>query len=197
MSNKINEFVKQKFPRLGTNKAREIMRLLFELSKVGILPDAALSGVEPSNYADIKNHLLKLRYPQNFNSSPHKNFYLPKFNIDPSLEVKPKQINFGKFLPENIYYDTSSGSSYLLSKAKKLYPQANFKEIENLKTFQKNNKFTTASYNDRRKNLFIVEEKFDFFKPCPCTKGVKCCGYSIINTGFGCLYDCSYCFLQG
>ncbi len=31
---------------------------------------------------------------------------------------------------------------------------------------------------------------------CPCTRGVLGCGYHVINTCFGCLYDCTYCFLN-
>ena len=50
---------------------------------------------------------------------------------------------------------------------------------------------------NRKENLFLVNEKYDFFKPCPCTKNVRCCNYSILNIGYGCLYECSYCFLQG
>ncbi|MFH1245662.1 MAG: hypothetical protein V1662_04180, partial [Candidatus Omnitrophota bacterium] len=30
-----------------------------------------------------------------------------------------------------------------------------------------------------------------------CTKGALGCGYHILNLGFGCIFDCDYCFLQG
>jgi spore photoproduct lyase len=87
--------------------------------------------------------------------------------------------------------------SYLYNRIKTLYSKANFIEIESLKIFLKKEKFSIAKYNNRRENLFLVNEKYDFFKPCPCTKNVKCCNYSILNIGYGCLYECSYCFLQG
>ncbi|MCX6349099.1 MAG: hypothetical protein NTV79_06320, partial [Candidatus Aureabacteria bacterium] len=44
--------------------------------------------------------------------------------------------------------------------------------------------------------VFIVREKFDFFKRCPCTRRAVPCGYHLLNLGFGCPLDCSYCFLQ-
>jgi len=175
--------------RLGINKEREVSRLLYELSKLGISPENAARGI---SYADVKNRLLKLRYPQNFDTAKRKSFYLPKLDINPALKADTKQTEF-----KNVFYDKASGNSYLLGRVRKLYPGANFAEIESLKTFQKNNKFSIKAYNARRENLFIVKEKYDFSKPCPCAKGVKCCGYSVINTGFGCSYDCSYCFLQG
>ncbi len=31
---------------------------------------------------------------------------------------------------------------------------------------------------------------------CPGSPGMICCNYQLINTCFGCLYDCTYCFLQ-
>lgn len=46
-------------------------------------------------------------------------------------------------------------------------------------------------------NVFIIREQFDFFQPCPCAPGARSCGYHIMNAGFGCGYDCAYCFLQG
>jgi spore photoproduct lyase len=51
-------------------------------------------------------------------------------------------------------------------------------------------------YNARRDNLFVVKNKAAFVKACPCTKKVIRCGYTILNMGFGCALDCSYCYLQ-
>jgi spore photoproduct lyase len=47
-----------------------------------------------------------------------------------------------------------------------------------------------------KRDLYVVEEAFDIVKPCPCTAGALPCGYVILNLGFGCPYDCSYCYLQ-
>jgi spore photoproduct lyase len=34
------------------------------------------------------------------------------------------------------------------------------------------------------------------FQRCPGTPGMICCNYLLMNTGFNCLYDCAYCFLN-
>lgn len=34
------------------------------------------------------------------------------------------------------------------------------------------------------------------FQKCPCSRDVIGCGYRLLNTCFGCLYDCAYCFLN-
>jgi spore photoproduct lyase len=85
----------------------------------------------------------------------------------------------------------------LFENIKTLFPNSQFGGIESLKSFVKNNSFSLKDYNNRGDNLFLVKEKYDFVKKCPCTSGVVNCGYSIMNLGMGCIYDCSYCFLQG
>ena len=44
----------------------------------------------------------------------------------------------------------------------------------------------------------IVLKRFQgrLFQRCPGSKGMICCNYSLLNTCFGCLYDCAYCFLN-
>lgn len=117
----------------------------------------------------------------------------------PDVNLTNEQANLisEKFNPKNVYYTKEVVNSFLYNRIKNLYPNANFTEIESLKSFLKKEKFSISKYNVRRENLFLVNEKYDFFKPCPCTKNVKCCNYSILNIGYGCLYECSYCFLQG
>jgi spore photoproduct lyase len=44
--------------------------------------------------------------------------------------------------------------------------------------------------------LHIGDFKGRLIQKCPGSKGVVCCNYYLINTGFNCLYDCSYCFLN-
>jgi len=34
------------------------------------------------------------------------------------------------------------------------------------------------------------------FQKCPASAGMICCNYMLLNTCFGCLYDCAYCFLN-
>ena len=35
-----------------------------------------------------------------------------------------------------------------------------------------------------------------FYQSCPCSQNVVGCNYLLINTCFGCLYNCTYCFLN-
>jgi spore photoproduct lyase len=44
--------------------------------------------------------------------------------------------------------------------------------------------------------LHIGDFKGRLIQKCPGSRGVVCCNYYLINTGFNCLYDCSYCFLN-
>jgi spore photoproduct lyase len=71
-----------------------------------------------------------------------------------------------------------------------MFPDANFNTLDK-KTIVGNH-----NYSLRKDTLVITNENFDFIKPCPCTKGCRCCGYNLVNLGFGCAYECNYCFLQ-
>ncbi|OHD64779.1 MAG: hypothetical protein A2176_10655 [Spirochaetes bacterium RBG_13_51_14] len=44
----------------------------------------------------------------------------------------------------------------------------------------------------------VILKKFmgRMFQKCPGSPGMICCNYRLMNTGFNCLYDCTYCFLN-
>lgn len=44
----------------------------------------------------------------------------------------------------------------------------------------------------------IVLKSFQgrLFQMCPGSPGMICCNYRLVNTGFNCLYNCAYCYLQ-
>lgn len=47
------------------------------------------------------------------------------------------------------------------------------------------------------KNILRLDVfKGPFLKPCPCSKGVLCCGYLILSPVVGCPFSCSYCVLR-
>ncbi|MDD3065442.1 MAG: hypothetical protein PHT24_04205 [Endomicrobiaceae bacterium] len=191
----IKSLLENKFPFFGINKIRELSRLVFEITKRdGIDPKSFIEGIEFSDYRGAKTSLLKLRYPSTYSISSKDSFYLPDIDIKNSDKACLEQ---GEFNPENIYYTREVENTSLYERIKTLFPSSAFREILSLKEFLKDNKFSLEKYNQRRENLFLVKEKFDFFKACPCTKNVVCCNYSILNTGYGCPYECSYCFLQG
>ena len=191
----INQAIQNKFSLFGINKIRELTRLVFEISKRDNTDFTnVINSIKETNYEKVKNFLLEKRYPKSYSISKKNCFYLPDLDIDDNNKAN---LNLSKFNPKNIYYTKDVINSILYVRIKDFYPNSNFIEIESLKNFLKEDKFSIQKYNNRRENLFLVNEKYDFFKPCPCTKNVKCCSYSILNIGYGCLYECSYCFLQG
>jgi spore photoproduct lyase len=47
------------------------------------------------------------------------------------------------------------------------------------------------------KNVILLDSfKGRLVQKCPATKGMICCNYRLINSGFNCLYRCTYCYLQ-
>jgi spore photoproduct lyase len=49
---------------------------------------------------------------------------------------------------------------------------------------------------DSKELLVIRPYEVRVFQMCPGSPGMVCCNYRLLNTGFGCLYDCTYCYLQ-
>lgn len=200
MKDNFNILFENRFPKFGINKSREIYRLIKELSQITKKSEiSVLTEIKENSYEAVKTFLLKKRYSQTFNKTELSSFYLPKYEIDVSCKANTEQL---AFYPSNIYYETDSQNSPLFTKLKSLFPKSSFTEIESLKSFLKTVKNNSAktfisSFNKRCENIFLVKEKYDFFKKCPCTTGVINCGYSIMNLGMGCPYECSYCFLQG
>jgi spore photoproduct lyase len=44
--------------------------------------------------------------------------------------------------------------------------------------------------------LILKKFKGRIFQLCPGTPNMICCNYMLMNTGFNCVYDCTYCFLN-
>lgn len=175
-------------PKAGLNKQREISRLIFEICKRDDTAPADISArINAKNFEQAKKELLALRYPISFKTAKRENFYLPKLNLQalPDAEIKREE-----FYPKNIFIEKEVLNSPLAQRALKLFPKAKTEILEK-KTF-----CGSENYSKRKENLVIIKENFDFVKPCPCTKNCFCCGYNLVNLGFGCAYECSYCFLQ-
>ena len=188
--------VRRLFPGFGPNKSREIARLLFEISKRDRLnPEKLLGDIDlDGNFDHLKAYLLKRRYPYSHSTGEFMLPYLPEARIVPEYEARPLK---KKFYPRKIFIEKAAVDSVLAKRAKRHFPRAQKTEISSLKDLLSSSpRFSTRDYNKRRDTLYIVSEKFDFLKPCPCTKGAVGCRYNILNTGFGCIYDCAYCYLQ-
>ncbi len=193
MIKKIDSYLAEHFPRLGINKKREIKRLLFEIAKRDKVEINAIIDKKISSFEQIKTLLLKKRYRITYKTHKKDSFYLPVLNISKDLQLKPGKIEYA---PTNIYIEKKSLKSELTERAIKLFPSANREIIENIRDYSKSYNYTLKDYAQRQNNLFIIHENYDFFKKCPCTKSVVRCGYHVLNLGFGCPFECSYCFLQ-
>lgn len=192
--NGIKKYVNSSFSRFGINKTREITRLIYEIVKRENIPfRTVLRGLKDKDFAAIKEILLKRRFPDSYTKEYPARFYLPKLAINPENKLK---LDRPALYPKNIYIEDTLKHSYMVSRLKELFPAANFKQINSLKDYFKCKDFSLKDYNRRQDNFFIVKERYDFLKKCPCTKKALSCGYNILNIGFGCVYECTYCFLQ-
>lgn len=188
--------VAKSFPCFGVNKRQEITRLLFEIAKRdNIPPGKILKDAEASGFSVLKKRLLERRFPCAAENGSAFTAYLPQVKLNPKNAFSPEE---SAFYPQNIFVEKAASNSRLFKRLKEKYPQADAKEINTIKDYlaQERQAAKISSYNARRKNIFVTAEQYDFFKKCPCTKGALACGYHIFNLGFGCIFDCAYCYLQ-
>ena len=175
-------------PGLGMNKQRELSRLIYEISK---RDRHALSAILPAEknltFERAKKILLQKRYPFSFSAAPKNAFYLPKLDFDPAQRADLQEKAFS---PKYIYIEESVKESGLVRRAKEMFPDASFYSWDGKK------KVGSEHFSRRIETLLIHQEKYDFLKPCPCSEGNAGCGYNLINLGFGCRFECEYCFLQ-
>jgi len=189
--------------KINVNQLREIERLIYEIIKrdntnIDNIFSYLHSVSEADKYSGgdkfigIKNALIKKRFPLTSEKQDIslKDVFLGKIHkpID-----KQKQTG-GEFMPSVIYIEKPAINSSFAKKIRSMFPDVHTEEIESCKQWKKKNPFSI----EQLKNpvLFIANEKWDFVKPCPCTKGHVRCGYWIFNLGFGCPFDCTYCYLQ-
>lgn len=187
-NSELENYVKTVLPQVGVNKLRELVRLVYEIAKrEKIAPQAVLTPSKNQNFESVKIALLKRRYPVNFKASARNQFYLPKLELDEKLraDLTPRP-----FYPKTIFIETSVKDSPLAARVRAAFPNAEFKETDG-KT-----QVGSPDFSRRTETLLIHREKYDFLKPCPCSCGSAGCGYNLINLGFGCRFECEYCFLQ-
>lgn len=199
----IQNFEKQTGYRLNLNQSQEVERLVFEIKKISgnsitsimnraIKRSQAAKKTGKNKFFSFKGYLLKERYPLSWNQINLKNekIFLNKTMLPLKNNWKPKL----KFTPLKIFFETGTEKSFLAQRIFKKFPGCKAENIFSLSQFIKENKFTPAEL--KKPFLFIINEKHDFLKPCPCTKNHLSCNYKILNLGFGCPFDCSYCYLQ-
>lgn len=186
--NQAEAYLQEILPKLGVNKTRELVRLIYEISKRDhLLPEQILPADEKLNFEAAKNILLKKRYPFNFKTVAKDRFYLPKLELNPALKADLMQKDF---YPKNIYIEEGVKNTELAERVRRLFPKACFHDTDGKK------QVGSPNFSRRTETLLIHQEKYDFLKPCPCSCGSAGCGYNLINLGFGCRFECEYCFLQ-
>lgn len=211
--------------RPNKNQFRDIERLTFEIMRrekihlnqiIDYLKNnskaAKCSGKD--KFFAIKNSLLNRRFPLTTNKekidakriflTQLKKPLLDKWQVNPIRDKSSEttttsltRISNGvnkEFNPLKVFVEKEVRKSYLVDNFKKMFPQVEMEELSYYSEYLKKNKFHISQL--KKSIVFIVKEKWDFIKPCPCTKHHLSCGYWIFNLGFGCPFDCSYCFLQ-
>lgn len=182
------EYVLGVLPKLGVNKRRELVRLVYEIAKRDGAPFSEILPAQKNlNFESAKKQLLARRYPVNFKTAAKDRFYLPKLELSPALQA---DLTPRPFYPKTVYIETSVQASELAARVRAAFPNAQFKETDG-KT-----QVGSPNFSRRLDTLLIHREKYDFLKPCPCSCAAACCGYNLINLGFGCRFECEYCFLQ-
>jgi len=200
----LQQKIKQKISlELNKNQLREVERLIFEISRRDKASFAKiLKSLEripkirdlgsADKFSALKNTLIKQRFPLAYQQQriDAKEVFLPK---------KPKALKnncrvSSKFRPLKILVEKEVKNSCLANNFKKKFPAVKTEEISHYSQYLKQNKFDISQL--KKPVVFLIKERSDFIKRCPCTQKHLNCGYWILNLGFGCPFDCSYCFLQ-
>jgi len=184
----IENYLLSLMPKLGANKLRELVRLMYEIQKRDGLALAEILPMEKGlMFESAKKKLVQKRYPVNFKRVAKDRFYLPKLELDPTLQA---DLTPRPFSPKTIYIEAGVEDTPLASRVRACFAQAQFLPWDGKTQVGEKN------FSRRLETLVIHREKYDFVKPCPCSCAAAGCGYNLINLGFGCRFECEYCFLQ-
>ncbi|MEM7816869.1 MAG: radical SAM protein [Candidatus Aenigmatarchaeota archaeon] len=197
-------FLKKEFNFLpNKNQLRDIKRLIFEIMKRDKLTIEEilnyLKNIPQINkycgrnkFFPIKDALISKRFP--LTNQKEKIDTKKIFLSDLKKPLKNNYRPLNEFIPKKIFVEKEVKDSYLVENFKKKFPNIEIEFLDYYSDYLKKHKFSLIDL--KKPFVFIVKERWDFIKLCPCTKHHLSCGYWIFNLGFGCPFDCSYCFLQ-
>ncbi|MBF0386785.1 MAG: hypothetical protein HQL20_02895 [Candidatus Omnitrophica bacterium] len=193
----LNKVVLARFPSFGPNKVQELVRLAYEIAVRDGLDFVTVVRNIPAGctaFSAVKDHLLGLRFPEGLahGISIKESFAALKIDINAECDVKRARVIY----PKKIFFERAVESSPLAVRLRKLFPDSVYETISSYKERSADFLGGPAEFNRRLDNFFVVKEHYDCVKSCPCTPGVVSCGYHNVNFGFGCPFECSYCFLQ-
>ncbi len=188
--------------RFGRNKTNEISRLIYEIGRrEGLASDEvlnqALQAISPAAtlesvaFASLKKALLKRRYPS-FSEEEFSKIYFAPLRFPESREEADPQTN--DFRPDEIVIARHAKNFPLTKRITSFWPEVPVREIESLDELRRPKKEWLGDFGKKR--IAISNEHFDLVKPCPCTANACSCNYHVLNIGYGCPYDCTYCYLQ-
>ncbi|MFA5270727.1 MAG: spore photoproduct lyase family protein [Candidatus Omnitrophota bacterium] len=189
--------------RLNKNQWHDIERLFFEIiRRENITAGTIIEDIKTSSnlqkhggrnkFFALKNALIHRRFPLTCAKQEidTKNIFLNRLKEPLKDSFKGNR----KFKPLEIFVEKEVNSSYIVENFRRSFPDVPIREVDLYNEYLKTNKFNISDL--KKPIVFIIKEKWDFLKACPCTKQHISCGYWILNLGFGCPFDCSYCFLQ-
>ncbi|GJL77082.1 MAG: deoxyribodipyrimidine photo-lyase [Nitrospinaceae bacterium] len=103
------------------------------------------------------------------------------------------------FEPEAIYIEEGAGEFSLTQSIVSRFPQTPVHRIAAGHSVTEEIKKTSSDvFGAGKKQLVLSRFKGSFLKKCPgISPGMVCCNYYVVNLMKNCIYDCSYCFLQG
>jgi len=193
----IKTVVKLEYPHFGVNKQREIIRLLYEIAKREKLTVAAVINDlrDCKNFNQLKNRLLSRRFPGLSAAERRRSQDFPELEIHSVNRLDAARPD--SFYPRNIVVEDRVAGSSTSERLRRAFPQALFKTIPSYKEYIRGMNYSITDYNRRSETFFVTEENYHFLSPCPCSPQAVGCGYLIANIGFGCPFECTYCYLQG
>lgn len=193
----LKQQLQQRYDYIGETRQREMARLVFEIAKrekLGVSVVVEDLPQPPERFDVIKTYLINRRFPQSLARGVKIRESFAEVAIDPQHRVdlkKPLNVT-----PKAFFIEKAVAQSELAQRVQKLYPDVPVTLIDSYREFNHKTKEQMDVYNRRDERFFLIEEKFDFYKSCPCSSDSVHCGYHIVNLGQGCLFECTYCYLQ-
>lgn len=195
-TDKIKKHIVDYYPYIGETRRREMARLIYEIAKkekCDVYDVTQAMPQPPTRFDQIKTYLVKRRYPMASEQGVRIKQSYPDIDINPDFRMdigQPLSIT-----PQRIVVEKGVEGCALQQRMTRIFPDAEVQVVESYREHHKRG-YNFGDYNKRLNAFYIVEEKFEFFKPCPCSQGSTHCGYHIVNLGSGCGFECAYCYLQ-
>ncbi len=195
----VEVFAEQTFPDFGVNKRREIIRLLYEIAKrEGCAVETILHEDlrRTRSFRAVKSYLLKRRYP---GTTPGERGGHHRFlKVTAPCAAALPESDVRDLSPEIISVEEELLDHPFVMRMRQTFRDAEFRGMASYRDeIRRRAVFGEQDYNERNSHFFIVKERFQFWLDCPCSAKSVPCGYTILNLGQGCPFNCSYCFLQG